>query len=861
MQTLEHPNPKPKLPQRQTQLEPLKLSGINEVTRAACLRQLPAFGETFYPNWVAGRFHEYLGERLEDCLARKIKRICISVPPQHGKLVADETPICTENGWKTHGEIVEGDRVFRPTGQLVRVLKVFPEDVASLEVEMSNGAKIVVHEKHEWTLYDRCMRKWRTVETGNLTAVKLVQGTGEIGKRGLHHRFSLPPVSPLETGGSKKKHLRLAPYFLGVWLGDGKSSGPSFCFADKDEAILDRVIALGYPPTWRSKHKTTGVNYVGFSTDAGMRKGNKTRTAGVMLRALQRMDLIRNKHIPSEYLFSSANIRLELLAGLIDTDGSVHGPTGRICFTTCSVRLKDDFVELIRSFGWRPSVFTAQPCTSSSGIVGKQVVYVVGFNPDRPIPCALPRKAKFKAPARRRISVVAVRPVAPRPGRCIQVDCKDGLYLVGRELIPTHNSRETSVIFPSWALTKYPTLRFFQAGFDGDLSEGFSREARSLVQSERYRQFFPELINARVNRQDYWQTKLGGYYYATSVGGGSGMPADVAILDDVHRNREDANSPKKREKVWSWITSVVLPRLAPDGVLIIVGTRWHDDDAIGRFTNRDRVRELEEAGFKDMNFEVIRMEALCENPETDPLGRKMGESLWPEVRTAAMLRAKKIEIGVDEFNSLYQQKPKREGGLMVDVNDIVKIDMSDLPEGLRLSRGWDLALTVEQQSDYSCGARGAVNKYKIPLETKEDGTVTKWQEVEDFYLVHMDRGKRKWPEQKQRIIELGKQEAEAGNIVGLETVAGFKIGAAELVTSFHGECIVKSINVHKDKAARAQAWMAKFPAKRFFMVRGTWNKDFLSELEQFPHGVHDDQVDAVSVLYETVHKKRVAVFA
>jgi predicted phage terminase large subunit-like protein len=418
-------------------------------------------------------------------------------------------------------------------------------------------------------------------------------------------------------------------------------------------------------------------------------------------------------------------------------------------------------------------------------------------------------------------------------------------------------SRESSVIFPARALTKRPTLKIFQAGFNGDLSKGFCREARQIVTSERYLQLYPSLIHPAVNRQDYWQTKLGGYYYTTSVGGGTGMPADILIIDDPHKNREEADSPTMRQKVWDWVTSVALPRLSPNGVLIVIQTRWHDDDLIGRLTNPERVKELEESGFNDLNFKVIKLPALCEDPETDPLGRKEGEALWPEVRNTRFLEGKKLEIGIDEFNALFQQRPRRQGGNEVDINDIVIIEKDDLPPELVLARGWDLALTAEQASDYSAGARGGVIKYKIPLETAEDGKVLKWVDVEDFYLVHMHHGKRKWAEQKHVIVELGEAEAPTGNVVGLETVAGFKIGASELQTAFQGRCIVKSINVHKDKVARANAWMAKIPVKRFFMVRGPWNKAFLSELHQFPNGVHDDQVDAVSVLYETVHKKKV----
>lgn len=412
---------------------------------------------------------------------------------------------------------------------------------------------------------------------------------------------------------------------------------------------------------------------------------------------------------------------------------------------------------------------------------------------------------------------------------------------------PQHGkSKETSVIFPSWLLTRHPTKRVFQAGHTGDLSKGFSREAREVVTSDRYRHYFPDLINPRVNREGYWRTKLGGYYYATSVGGGTGVPADILLIDDPHRDRAEANSPAHRDRVWQWFTSTAMTRLAPDGIVIVIQTRWHRDDLAGRLQDSKRIRELEDAGFNDMKFEVLSLEALCENPAKDPLGRQMGEALWPEVRPVSWLKAQKIIIGNYEWNALYQQRPNPEGGNITDIRNIKIVPRSKLPPGLKLNRGWDLAVSDKTLGDYSAGAYGGCDK---------DGVL---------YLVHMDRGRRLWPDQRKRVFDYVTRECLPDGCdrrVGIEAVGAFEMAAQAVRDEFPGKVVVKTFKPTVDKMTRALPWIAKIDAGMFVMVEGDWNQDFLDELEQFPNGTHDDQIDAVTVLYELFAKSGKHFFA
>lgn len=424
------------------------------------------------------------------------------------------------------------------------------------------------------------------------------------------------------------------------------------------------------------------------------------------------------------------------------------------------------------------------------------------------------------------------RLLAKKLARCLKRKIKRLIINVP----PQHGkSRLASIIFAAWALTLFPTLRIMQAGHTGDLSKGFSREARTIVQSDAYKQFFPDLINPRVNREDYWETSLGGYYYATSVGGGTGKPVDILLIDDPHKDRAEANSATQRDRVWDWFQSTALPRLAPDGIVIVIQTRWHRDDLAGRLQDRKRVRALEEAGYTDMNFEVLSLEALCENPGKDEMGRPMGAALWPEVRDERWLLAQKLQIGTYEWNALYQQRPNPEGGNITDIKKIVTIPRSRVPEGLEMVRGWDLAVSTSSLGDYSAGAYGCMDK------------------AGNFYLVHMDRARRLWPEQKATIFKYIEREG-IGKRVGIEAVGAWETAASDIREHFKGRVIVKSYSPTTDKLVRALPWIARIDGGMFFMVEGTWNQDFLDELESFPNSEHDDQVDAVTVLWEMVGK-------
>lgn len=356
------------------------------------------------------------------------QKIGIITSSQYGKLLADDTPVLTRNGWKNHGDLVVGDDVISPDGKFVKVTHVHPKGVANRVVTFRNGDQIVCHENHEWVVYDKNSHAERTMET------KAIEKRGPLRSAG-GSKFTVRAIEPLQ---GEHKSLAVDPYVLGVWLGDGATTKSQITEGADDIAVLEKVREV-YPDGSTWVHKDTGVptwSFKGLMQD--LRKYGMCFT--------NRPDI--TKRIPEEYLTASLEQRLQLLAGLIDTDGYRFEDDGRFYFTTTSEKLRDDVETLISTFGWRFSTVKADPVVSTSGIHGKKPVYNIGFNPSFDIPCVLERKRPTRFAKQRGLGIYDISSCEPVRGNCITVE--GGVYCVGRHLIPTHNS-----ILMGWVALAY----------------------------------------------------------------------------------------------------------------------------------------------------------------------------------------------------------------------------------------------------------------------------------------------------------------------------------------------------------------------------------------------------------------------
>ena len=214
------------------------------------------------------------------------------------------------------------------------------------------------------------------------------------------------------------------------------------------------------------------------------------------------------------------------------------------------------------------------------------------------------------------------------------------------ELPPRHGKSELSTKkFPAWSLGKSPEIPVIVTSYAQDLATDFGMSTRDLMNSDNYQAIFSTRLRADTKAKAKWLTKAGGGYTAVGVGGPiTGKGFKVGIIDDPIKNREEADSLVIRDKIWKWYTSTFLTREDGNGAVIIIMTRWHDDDLVGRILNNEGAEE----------WDVVKFPAIAEKDEQY---RKKGEALWLERFPLSILNKRKNDLGPYDWSALYQQDP------------------------------------------------------------------------------------------------------------------------------------------------------------------------------------------------------------
>lgn len=789
-----------------------------------CRQCFGAFVQYVQPGYLMGWVHERICAELDrflaDVVAKKSPRLMLTMPPRHGKLCADDTDVLTADGWKKHGSLVPGDFVYGVDGRPVRVLAVGEPDFATHRVTMTDGSFVDVHLDHEWTFRDRGGNRTRTVETREVLESSL--WLGERGRRGGRARWQLPLHGPV---AGTERDLPLPPYVLGVWLGDGTSTKPYITMSPQDMPIVKQSFAeLGYHPSAEFLHKQTGVPTVAYSTGhAGVR--------GEFAHALCDLGVLGNKHIPEQYKTASVSQRLELLAGLIDTDGHVDA-TGRVRFSTIFPRLAEDVSELASSFGVRVGMYSVEPETSSSGVVGRHRVYVLSFNSFPGIPVRLDRKKPKKTPVQRRIAVASVEALpVPVPGRCIQVDAEDGLYLVTRRFIPTHNSTLASRCFPAYVLGRYPDMSIIAASYSADLASRMNRDVQHIMEDEPYADLFPSTKLARLGDRGAVRTSdmfdvvgHNGVYRSAGVGGGiTGLGCQIAVLDDVIKDRASADSPTVLQSVFDWYTSTLYTRLAPGGGIIVMNTRWSTQDLSGRLLEAQAKGEGDE-------WRVINFPAIAEQDEEH---RKKGEALHPERYPLEALERIKAAIGTRDWEALYQQHPVPDGGAIFKDEWLQRTWLpKDLPARFdAVIMSWDLSFKGNDASDFVVGQ--LVGRHGA-----------------DYYILDQLRGRWSFTETVAQVKELAERARVRFPRVAPRILIEDKANGPAVIDALKHEVSgIVPVEPDGSKEARAHAVTALFEAGNVLLPDRSlapWVDEYRLELTRFPSGAHDDQVDATT---------------
>lgn len=224
-------------------------------------------------------------------------------------------------------------------------------------------------------------------------------------------------------------------------------------------------------------------------------------------------------------------------------------------------------------------------------------------------------------------------------------------------------SRLVSELFPSWELGRHPYKEIMLASYSENLSKEFSGRARDLAGEDIYEAIFGKKLRRDRRSKGDWQLTgaaqgKGGMRAVGLNGSITGKGANIFIIDDPIRNRQDADSKTIRDTIWNNYRSAVNTRLKPDDAIVIVLTTWHLDDIIGRLKEnlKERGKKLED------EWDIIKLPALAEEDESweidgEIFERKIGDALWEEHFPKKFIEEKKKEIGIVEFSSLYQQNP------------------------------------------------------------------------------------------------------------------------------------------------------------------------------------------------------------
>jgi predicted phage terminase large subunit-like protein len=380
---------------------------------------------------------------------------------------------------------------------------------------------------------------------------------------------------------------------------------------------------------------------------------------------------------------------------------------------------------------------------------------------------------------------------------------------------PRHGKSElASKRFPAWCLGRNAHRQIIAASYNSDLASDFGRNVRNIVASPEFNAVFPEVTLApdsqAANRMN---TNKGGAYVAAGVGTAiTGRGADIALIDDPFKDREEADSERRRDLVWDWYRSTLYTRLMPGGAIVLIQTRWHEDDLAGRLLEQ-------EAG----QWDVLELPALSE-----------GQALWPAWYDVDALERIKATIGPREWSALYQQQPQPDEGTFFQ-RDWFKT-WGKLPD-LRYYGTSDYAVT-DGGGDYTVhriwgiDSSGAI--YRV------DGW--RGQTTSDV-----------WIEEKLNLIAKYKPLAwfGEGGVIHKAIEPMLKRRMQERGVY----CRLEWMSSVSDKPTRARSFQAMAASGRVYFEPGADISEFLV----FPAGKHDDDVDTASMIGRAIDQAHPAM--
>lgn len=396
---------------------------------------------------------------------------------------------------------------------------------------------------------------------------------------------------------------------------------------------------------------------------------------------------------------------------------------------------------------------------------------------------------------------------------------------------PRHGKSElVSVRFPAWTFGLNPDCQIIGTSYGADLASKMNRSIQSVMDMPIYREIFPATkLNSRqtvTTRQALRNSNVfeivhrRGYYRSAGIGGAmTGTGADILLIDDPIKNQKEADSLTFRNAIYDWYTSTAYTRLEKDGAIVLVQTRWHEDDLCGRLL--DLAKSNPEAD----QWDVLSLEAVKETLDHEGDKRELGDALWPWKYDVDRLNKIKHSAGTRVWNALYQQKPSalegstfKKGWMKFYKEKPARFD--------RLIQSWDAAFSKSDTSDYVVGQV--------------------WGRVgAEFYLLDQVRARMDFPETKKMIKTMTGKWPNA-----FKKIVEKKANGAALIDDLAKDVMgLVPYSPTESKESRANSVSPLFEAGNVYLPDPSiapWVHDYITELTSFPNASNDDQVDATT---------------
>jgi len=382
---------------------------------------------------------------------------------------------------------------------------------------------------------------------------------------------------------------------------------------------------------------------------------------------------------------------------------------------------------------------------------------------------------------------------------------------------PRHTKSEfASTFFPSWLLGRNPKLKLMQITHTAELAFRFGRKVRDIIDSEEYKQVFPDVSLKQDSKSaGRWETNKGGEAFYSGIGGAvTGRGADLLVLDDIH-SEQDALSPKALDNAWDYYSSGPRQRLQSGGSIVVVMTRWSTKDLTGRLL-------AAQSDPKADKWEVVEFPAIF--PDT-------GNPLWKEFWSLEELESIKASLPVSKWSAQWLQNPTSEEGAILKREWWQKWDKDQIPNMQYVIQSYDTAFSKNETADYSAITTWCVFYPEEALSAPA------------ILLLDVKKGRWDFPELKQEALKQYKYwepdtviiEAKASGMPLTHELRQMGIPVVNYTPS-RGQ----------DKVARVNAVSPILESGMVYAPEERWAEELIEECAAFPFGDHDDLVDSTT---------------